>query len=273
MMLDRGRHTQCARLLQALLVAACLLSVSAPLRATDTPVKPDAPKVAATRPQAKPAPKAAPRHYKPASKAVVKAQPLPAQEQPPLPAWLMNEPAVKPSVTLADGMLTIDAPNSTLSDVLSGVQKAMGATLDGPTPTERVAIHLGPGQPDQVLTALLEGTPYDYIILGDSGHPEAISRIVLNPAGREAKESMGTPAATKPEPTRNLPAIKRAEETPKEETEEEAEPEEIPPHDVKPLNLEVTPTAQKEGIMPPDAPKSVEQIYQELRNQSRPQPQ
>ena len=56
---------------------------------------------------------------------------VPAQTMPPVPATLMNSAPVKPSVTMEDGMLTIDAPNSTLSDVLGGVHKATGAAIEG----------------------------------------------------------------------------------------------------------------------------------------------
>ena len=91
---------------------------------------------------------------------------VPAQIMPPVPATLMNSAPVQPSVTMEGGMLTIDAPNSTLSDVLSGVRKATGAAIEGASPSERVAVRLGPGKPAQVISALLRGTPYDYVILG-----------------------------------------------------------------------------------------------------------
>ncbi len=57
------------------------------------------------------------------AKAAAPAQELPAQTMPPVPATLMNSAPVKPNVTMERGLLTIDAPNSTLSDVLSGVQQ------------------------------------------------------------------------------------------------------------------------------------------------------
>jgi len=274
MILDRGRCAPGARLLQALLVAICWLPLAAaPLCASDAPVKTDASKIVTPGTPSKPAAKAGAHRQKPAPKAVAKAQPLPAQELPPLPAWLMNEAPVKPRVTLADGLLTIDAPNSTLSDVLKGVQTATGATFDGPTPTERVAIHLGPGHPDQVLTALLKGTPYDYIILGETGHPDVISRIVLNPAGPEAAEGKGKAAPMATEPVRIQPAVKPADDAADEQAEESAAPEEALPHDVKPMSPELTQPAPKDASTPADTPKSVEQIYQELKSKTLPQPQ
>lgn len=187
---------------------------------------------------------------KPAPHAVAKVQPVPAQQLPPVPAWLMNEPAVKPHVTFANGQLTIDAPNSTLSDVLSGVHQATGAMLDGPTPTERVAIRLGPGTPGDVITALLEGTAYDYIILGETGHPDVISRIVLNPAGAESRNAVARPAqeptVVRPmaRPPMNYPAPKPADEAADADAPEQ---EDTPAHDVNPMRPELSQPAQKSG--------------------------
>ncbi|MDR3765247.1 MAG: hypothetical protein P4M01_14255 [Acidobacteriota bacterium] len=113
-----------------------------------------------------------------------KEQPAaPAHAQPVIPATLLNSPAVAPEVTLRDGQLFIDAPNSNLSEVLSDVRRLLGAELEGPSPTERIAVKLGPGSPEQVLGALLQGTPYDYIIVGQPDAPQKITRIVLSTPG------------------------------------------------------------------------------------------
>jgi hypothetical protein len=118
------------------------------------------------------------------------APPVPAQIMPPIPATLMNSAPVKPNVTMEGGLLTIDAPNSNLSDVLNGIRRATGAAIDGATPNERVAVRLGPGNPRQVIAALLHGTPYDYVILGAQDRQDVVTRIMLTPAGEGA--AMGT---------------------------------------------------------------------------------
>jgi len=123
---------------------------------------------------------------------------LPAQTMPPVPATLMNSNPVKPTVTMASGLLTIDAPNCTLSDVLDEVQKATGAAIEGESPTERVAVKLGPGDPEQVIAALLHGTPYDYVILGSLGSQDVVTRVLLTQSasgdGQPAQESSGVSA-------------------------------------------------------------------------------
>ena len=94
----------------------------------------------------------------------------------------MNQPPVSPTVTLRNGLLTIDAPNSTLSEVLNGVRQATGAVLEGVSPSDRVAVRLGPGSPRDVVAALLQGTPYDYLILGSDRDADAVTHILLTPA-------------------------------------------------------------------------------------------
>jgi hypothetical protein len=119
-------------------------------------------------------------------------QPVPVRVAPPAPPTLMTSALVSPNVTMANGLLTIDAPNSTLSEVLRGIHTATGATVEGASPSERVAVRLGPGYPRQVIAALLKGTPYDYFILGSQEHPDAVTRIVLTQSeGSSAQNGVG----------------------------------------------------------------------------------
>jgi hypothetical protein len=119
-------------------------------------------------------------------------QPVPVRVAPPAPPTLMSSALVSPNVTMAGGLLTIDAPNSTLSEVLRGIHTVTGATVEGASPSERVAVRLGPGNPRQVIAALLKGTPYDYFILGSQEHPDAVTRIVLTQSeGSSAQNSVG----------------------------------------------------------------------------------
>lgn len=142
----------------------------------------------------------------PAAAVAPPAQPVPARTVPAAPATLMNSAPVNPNVTMANGLLTIDAPNSTLSDVLKGVHTATGAEIEGASPSERVAVRLGPGDPRQVIAALLEGTPYDYLILGSQQKPDVVTRIVLTQSqdGTAAQNvPAGRPQPPMPQPQGN----------------------------------------------------------------------
>ena len=142
----------------------------------------------------------------PAAAPVVPAPP-PPPAAPPLPPTLMNQPPVSPTVTMRDGLLTIDAPNSTLSEVLNGVRQATGAELEGVTPSDRVAVRLGPGSPREVVAALLQGTPYDYLILGSDQNPEAVTHILLT----QGSPSSGPTPSPQPEAVTEPPASEAPE--------------------------------------------------------------
>ena len=92
-------------------------------------------------------------------------------------------------------------PNSTLSSILRAVQTQTGATMDVPpgAGSDRVAMQLGPGQPHDVLNTLLNGSKFDYMILGVAGQPGAVQKVILTP-----KMAWGatTQAANTPQPVR-----------------------------------------------------------------------
>ena len=89
-------------------------------------------------------------------------------------------PASPPSVTYALGLLLISADNSTLGDVLAEIGKQTGATVQTPGALyDRVAVRLGPAQPRKVLSELLQGAGFDYVIVGSKDDPEGIDGILL----------------------------------------------------------------------------------------------
>jgi len=98
------------------------------------------------------------------------------------PAPLLQKPPVPPSVSFQNGLLSINAPNSNLSDVLSAVRRATGAVIEGGggVGPERVVVHLGPGRPNDVLSTLLNGSRFNYVLLGAPQNPDAVTRIVLS---------------------------------------------------------------------------------------------
>jgi hypothetical protein len=77
-------------------------------------------------------------------------------------------------------LLGIRAENSTLGDVLKAVQSATGASIDSPGfASERVYVNLGPGEPRDILASLLNGSRYDYILLGSQQQPNSVARVML----------------------------------------------------------------------------------------------
>jgi hypothetical protein len=108
------------------------------------------------------------------------------QEQPaakPLePLTLEQMPATPPQVSYRNGELTIVAQNSTLGDILRAVHAETGALVDVPgNPTDRVVSQFGPGPPRDVLAKLLNGTHFNYVMLGSATNPNELARVILSP--------------------------------------------------------------------------------------------
>jgi hypothetical protein len=87
--------------------------------------------------------------------------------------------AVPPQVTYENNQLTIVAPNSTLADILRAVKKLTGAEIDVPAAPERVVTRLGPGPARDVVADLLNGSRFNYVLLGAPDNLAALSRVVL----------------------------------------------------------------------------------------------
>ena len=102
-------------------------------------------------------------------------------QPPPPPSTLEQMPPTAPEVSYHGGQLAINSQNSTLSQVLRSVQAQTGASVEMPASAsnERVVAQLGPGQPRDVINALLNGSKFDYVILGVAGSPGAVQKVIL----------------------------------------------------------------------------------------------
>jgi hypothetical protein len=118
--------------------------------------------------------------------------PPPPPAPPPLPPTLEQMPAVPPKVSFNNGLLTIVAENSTLSDILRAVRTQTGAGVEVPSnATERVVAHLGPGAPREVLASLLNGSHFNYVMLGSPTNPDKVDRVILTSKSGGAPPSAG----------------------------------------------------------------------------------
>jgi hypothetical protein len=130
-----------------------------------------------------------PAQNPPVHKKTKKAEKPAQPEPPPLPSGPTGKAvpqipldaiaAVAPEVDYQNGQLTINAPNSTLGDILRAVRKQTGADIDVPEARERVVTHLGPGPARQVIAELLNGSRFNYVLLGSPADNTVLTRIVL----------------------------------------------------------------------------------------------
>ena len=160
-----GRWTACGLLLAATVVFA----------QTSNPPSSEAP-------AAPPKPQHKLQHKK--SKKAEKPVVLPAMPGGPLRQLPMDQiPATPAKVTYEGGLLTISAQNSPMGEILRDVRKLTGASIDIPphasAADERVITHIGPGTPRDVLVTLLNGSSFNYVMLGSDTDPAVVSNIIL----------------------------------------------------------------------------------------------
>src|SRR5207248_5218515 len=144
------------------------------------------------------------------------AQPQPAATAPTQPAPEVTPehgPSSPPQVSLQGGQLTIVARNSTMSDVLNAVRQKTGANVDMPAGSgERVVGQFGPGAPRDVMAQLLNGSHYDYVLLGSPADPGALNKIVLMAKATGPEPGPTQAQANQPQPgNENLQTVPEVE--------------------------------------------------------------
>lgn len=99
-----------------------------------------------------------------------------------------------------DGQLMIHAQNSTLADVLRAVAEKTGAVIDIPPGSglDRIFEKAGPGPADAVLSSLLNGSAFDFIIVNSPESPHVPTRVLLLPRGPVTSNSAPPTVASVP---------------------------------------------------------------------------
>ena len=197
-----------------------------------------------------------------------------AEPPPPLPSGPTGRPvppmpldaiaAVPPQVTFENNQLTIVAPNSTLGDILKAVRKQTGAEIEIPAAPERVVTHLGPGPAREVLADLLNGSRFNYVLLGSPSDEAALTRVVLVAKGGGVQDVAQNP----PVPGTPSPQGQAVVEQPEPEQAAEANEAEAADDnsnnaddntDQQPAEAEQNPAPEQNGI------KTPQQMLQEMQ--------
>jgi AMIN domain len=99
--------------------------------------------------------------------------------QPPVPA----PPPKKVEINVQDGQLSLTSNRASLAEVLSELQRQTGASIVVPPGAEQevVAVSLGPASPREVISQLLNGSRYNFIIVGADNDPNKVERLLLTP--------------------------------------------------------------------------------------------
>ena len=114
----------------------------------------------------------------------------PAPNQPEIEVASAPPPAPEPppkkvTVTLENGQLRIVSEKGSLADILNEVRAQTGAEIAIPSGAEQeqVVTTIGPATPRAALSELLNGSRYNFIIVGTDVDPNQLERVVLTPKG------------------------------------------------------------------------------------------
>jgi len=127
---------------------------------------------------------------------------------PPLPS---NQAADKeavstlPTVSYADGELTVNAQNARLGDVIEAIRVRTGIAVEflSESMNDRVFDRVGPAPLRDALTKLLYGSGLNYVIQTSSQDPQIVTKLVLS--------AQPQVAATGPPRQANLPVAEQAD--------------------------------------------------------------
>jgi AMIN domain len=152
-------------------------------------------------------------------------------------------PKPKVEVTYNNGQLHIISDRASLADVLNEIHKQTGAEVMVPpgADQEKVFSELGPAPPKEVLNSLLTGTSYNFILIGSSGNPNSLERVLVSNKGTSMVVDVGgapvdsQPIAQPISATGRMPqpSVAAAQEPPEaaDDTPPQQEPADTPPPD------------------------------------------
>jgi hypothetical protein len=209
-------------------------------QASGRPISPAVQSIPYQRKPAAPAPTPAPMS------GTVQQSQRPAEPAP-------TEPAAPPEVTYRDGLLSVQAMNSSLGSVVTAIRNKTGIEFEGAeNAPERVVLSVGPAPEGDVLSQIFTGSKYDYVAIGRPDSPGIVQRVILT-----MKSKGGAPGAAAPQTN---PAGQDADE---EDTPDEQpnEPQDTP---VQPPNQAQQPQVPPQQ-QPQQQPKTPEQLLQELQ--------
>ena len=213
---------------------------------------------------------------RPAVKPTPTPVPAPTPVPSPTPMQAMKPsdmPPVPPQVTFRNGLLTVNAVNSTLSSLLTAIRNKTGIEFEGAelAGQDRVAISMGPASEGEVLASILSGSSLDYVVMGRPDSPTIVQRVLLT---RRSQPGAATVANGQPTPNPNA----------QQEGDEEGQDESAADAEQQPQDTAAQPPPvqqqQPEGQQPSRSrhpqirtaqPKTPEQLLQELKEMQQKQ--
>jgi hypothetical protein len=161
-----------------------------------------------------------------------------------------------------------------LADVLREIRKQIGAEFDVPSnATERVVADIGPGPARDVLTALLNGTHFNYVIVGSLTDSTAVQNVLLTPKTTGPETASAAPPTRPGMPQRMLRGAVPPAQAADTSDDNSSDSADDPPDQAD--AQEEQPQAQQpdQPNQAQQTPKTPEQLLQELQRQQQQQQQ
>jgi hypothetical protein len=113
----------------------------------------------------------------------------------------------RPVILLKDGVLQVAAHNSDLRQILTQVAAAGGMQIDGPVPNAKVYGTYGPANSRAVLTDLLTGLGYNFVMVGSTaaGLPGKLLLTARSNEPSATASNVSPPPASAPASTEEQP--------------------------------------------------------------------
>jgi AMIN domain-containing protein len=157
---------------------------------------------------------------------------------------LSPPPPPKPSleVSFRRGMLSISSNKANLSEVLFAVHQQTGAEIAIPAGAEQeqVVAEIGPAPAPEVLSQLLNGSKFNFLIMSSPADPQALDRVILS---------------SRPEGPMPPPPPQRAQARVEEDTDVDTEPKPTPPAKTQTPAADKSDSAADKQAASPDASK------------------
>lgn len=110
----------------------------------------------------------------------------------------------KVEILFQGGKLSVTSNKASLAEVLNELRVQTGADIPVPPGAEQevVAVMLGPASPREVISRLLDGSRYNFIIVGTDQDANQVERVILSP-----KSAANMPAESRPPISDSVPVV------------------------------------------------------------------
>lgn len=135
------------------------------------------------------------------------AMPSTVPEPEPVVAAAVVPPKPRVQVYFNRGLMSIHADKASLAEVLVEVRRRTGADIQIPpgADQEQVFSDLGPGSARDVMSALLNGSRFNFVVVGSASDPNALRGLILTPKSGSGMTMPAESSAQESMPAQQFP--------------------------------------------------------------------